>query len=130
MSSEKDYRRLLQDLAIKSQEQYDKTILTLSTGALSISFAFIKDLVNIDKAVETEYLIYGWIAFIMSMVCTLISFLSSKHALEKAIIFLDDKRSGKNFWDELTTYCNWVSFLAFVIGLFLIIYFVKTNIGE
>lgn len=44
------YRDLLQDLSVKSQEQYDKTVITLSTGALGLSFAFIKDVVDIKTA--------------------------------------------------------------------------------
>jgi hypothetical protein len=55
------YRNLLQELETKAQEQYDKTVLMLSTGALSISFVFIKDIVKIEKIISVDFLIGSWI---------------------------------------------------------------------
>lgn len=55
-----DYRKLLQELEIKAQEQYDKTVLMLSGGALGVSFTFLKDIISLDKAIHTGYLIVAW----------------------------------------------------------------------
>ena len=77
-NTESSYRDLLQGLSIKSQEQYDKTLLTLSTGALGLSFAFIKDIVNISSATNINYLTGSWICLTLSILCILISFLSAK----------------------------------------------------
>lgn len=57
------YRDLLQELSVKSQEQYDKTVITLSTGALGLSFAFIKDVVDINVASSINFLTGSWICF-------------------------------------------------------------------
>jgi len=57
------YRDLLQELSVKSQEQYDKTVITLSTGALGLSFAFIKDIVDIKVASSINFLTGSWVLF-------------------------------------------------------------------
>jgi len=84
---QQSYRDLLQELSIKSQDQYDKTLLTISTGALGLSFAFIKDIVNISSATNINFLTGSWICLTLSILCILISFLSAKYALKIAVQF-------------------------------------------
>lgn len=81
-SEQQPYRDLLQELSVKSQEQYDKTVITLSTGALGLSFAFIKDVVDIKIASNINFLTGAWICFTLSVLSVLLSFLASKYALD------------------------------------------------
>ena len=124
-----EYRRLLQELENKAQEQYDKTVILLSTGALGISFAFLKDMVNLDNAVTVGFLISAWICWALSVTSVLLSFYSSKYALRKAIEDLDAGIEDTNSHDKWTTRLNFFSGACFIIGLSLMIAFVRSNIG-
>ena len=87
-SKEQSYRDLLQELSVKSQEQYDKTVIMLSTGALGLSFAFIKDVVDIKVASNINLLTGAWICFTLSVLSVLLSFLASKYALDLSLIHI------------------------------------------
>lgn len=128
-NTENSYRDLLQELSIKSQEQYDKTLLTLSTGALGLSFAFIKDIVNISSATNTNYLTGSWMCLTLSVLCILISFLSAKHALDKAIEAEDNDEFYESKLDRLTSILNWMSAAFFVSGLIFLTVFIQLNLG-
>lgn len=131
MSDEQQsYRDLLQELSVKSQEQYDKTVITLSTGALGLSFAFIKDIVNIKIANNLNFLTGSWICFTLSVLSVLLSFLASKYALDKAIIAEDNNEEiTTNKVDLITTILNWLSAIFFIVGLVFMIVFVDLNLG-
>ena len=131
MSAEQQsYRDLLQELSVKSQEQYDKTVITLSTGALGLSFAFIKDVVDIKVASNINFLTGAWICFTLSVLSVLLSFTASKYALDQAIIAEDNNEEIQiNRADVITTILNWLSSIFFIIGLVFIIVFVKLNLG-
>ena len=130
-NEEQSYRDLLQELSVKSQEQYDKTVITLSTGALGLSFAFIKDVVDIKVASDINFLTGAWICFTLSVLSVLLSFLSSKYALDQAIVAEDNNEEVKaNRIDLITTILNWLSATFFVVGLVFIIVFVKLNLGD
>lgn len=130
MSNEQQsYRDLLQELSIKSQDQYDKTLLTLSTGALGLSFAFIKDIVNISVATNINYLTGSWISLTFSILCILISFLSAKHALDKAIEAEDNDEVYESKLDRITSILNWMSAAFFIAGLIFVTVFIKLNLG-
>ena len=124
-----EYRNLLQKLEMKAQEQYDKTVITLSTGALSISFVFIKDIVKLDKIVFIDFLIAAWICWALSVSCVLISFYTSKQAMSKAIYDFDENIEEHNKSNTATSILNFLSGTFFVLGLIFIIIFVKKNLG-
>lgn len=125
-----NYRKLLQELEIKAQEQYDKTVLMLSGGALGVSFTFLKDIISIDKAISTGYLIVAWSFWGISCACVLYSFYSSRKAMRKAIQDLDDNTESKNISNGFTDCLNFLAGLLFLIGLTSMIRFAYLNIGE
>ena len=125
-----NYRKLLQELEIKAQEQYDKTVLMLSGGALGVSFTFLKDIISIDKAISTGYLIVAWSCWGISCACVLYSFYSSRKAMRKAIQYLDDSIESKNISDSLTNFLNFLAGFLFIIGLISMITFAYLNIGD
>lgn len=127
--TDNEYRKLLQELENKAQDQYDKTVILLSTGALGISFTFLKEIVNLDTAVMIQFLIGSWICWALSTTSVLYSFYSSKKAMTKAIEDFDNDIEDNNNSDKWTTVLNFWSGSFFVIGLIFIIVFVKNNIG-
>ncbi|WP_134984071.1 hypothetical protein [Xanthomonas axonopodis] len=52
-----EYRQWLVVAEQKAQEDYDKTVLTLSGGALGISFAFVKDIVGQNPIQNSSWLL-------------------------------------------------------------------------
>ena len=46
---------------------YDKALLTLSTAALALSLAFVKDLVPVQSAQYFSALVASWIGFVVSI---------------------------------------------------------------
>src|ERR1700685_2848960 len=71
-------------------ENFDRYMLTLSAGALGLSLAFVKDVVPLGKAVWVSCLFYSWVAFVLCILVTLISFRISIRALEKTGPYLDE----------------------------------------
>ena len=59
----KEYRNWLIAAEQKAQEDFDKTVLSLSGGALGISFAFVKDIVGDQPLIKTKFLLTAWIAW-------------------------------------------------------------------
>ena len=59
----KEYRSHLILAEQKAQEDYDKTVVFLSGGALGISFAFVKDFIGTGPMVSQNWLIWAWICW-------------------------------------------------------------------
>ena len=118
----------------QSATQLDKAILTLSGGAFGISMVFLRDIVSINKITGTGFLVWAWSLLIVSMLMTLFSFLFSQCACERAIKILEedflsdnDGPSGSNIWSCITQALNFISIIAFTLGLFFLIVFAIKN---
>jgi hypothetical protein len=66
-----EYRKHLQAAEQKSQEDFDKTVLSLSGGALGISFVFLKDVIGPNPIVQPNMLFAAWVAWGISTFCVL-----------------------------------------------------------
>ncbi len=116
-----EYRDSLISTEQKSTEQYDKAVLTLSGGALGVSFAFVRDLVGPDAVVCPGLLLVGWTCWALSCCSVLFSFYFSHQALRRAIRQLD---SGKihsqapgGWLDRATGVLNLLGGVLFVVGV-------------
>ena len=115
----------------KAQESYDKTILSLSGGALGISFAFVNGFVDMDFMKTPETLLWAWILWGASMTMILISYFTSQMALRKAINQTDaksiyDARPG-GCYDIITCIANILGGITFILGVSAMIFFVSSN---
>jgi len=128
----KEYRSRLETLEQKAQEDFDKTVLSLSGGALGVSFAFIKDIVGPDKITKPLLLFLAWICWGMSVIVILISYYTSHLALRKAIKQVDTNEIRKvqpgGKADRVTAICNGLGAALFFIGVVLISIFVWQNL--
>ena len=88
------YRALLVQTWQKTQDDIDKAILSLSGGALGVSFVFLKDIVGPAGTHKSGFLFAAWIAWTISCALTLLSFLTSRRAFAKQIKILDDEIAG------------------------------------
>ena len=127
-----EYRSLLITSEQKAQEDYDKTVLSLSGGALGVSFAFVKDVVGSQSMAHSEFLLMAWIAWGISATCVLASFYFSQQALRRTIKQVDANKVYEQipggFFSRLTAILNASGGLLFFIGVVLITIFVSQNL--
>jgi len=116
-------------------EHFDKSVLTLSSAGLGLSVTFLKDVIQLDRAVFLLGLYFSWMMFVAAIVCTLLSFLVSSKALEhqkgiaeRAYRQGDDGAfTEPNRFDTLTRGLNYTSAGTFVGALLLTTAFVIVN---
>jgi hypothetical protein len=127
-----DYRRHLQTAEQKSQEDFDKTVLSLSGGALGISFVFLKDVIGPNPVVSPNLLFAAWVAWGSSTFCVLASYYASHLALRRAIRQVDDgtirKQKPGGAFGRLTALLNAAGALLFLVGVFAIVFFANANL--
>jgi len=131
-----DYRSHLVNSRQKSYEQFDKAIFILSGGALTVSFAFLKDIVPLATSQFKPLLLCSWLCFTLSLVFTLISYKLSIKAIDKQIEIADDyftkedteAFNRKNTFSEITERVNYSSAGLFIIGLIFHLGFAYLNI--
>jgi len=123
---------------MSNSENYDKAILTLSTGILGISMAFIKDVVPYESTRHIELIVLSWIFLGLAIMFTLSSFIISQKGIKKQLFFAEqyylNKReefcNKKNCFAIATDIINFVSGIFFLFAIILSIYFISINMME
>jgi hypothetical protein len=123
-----------------STENFDKYMLTFSSGALALSLGFIKDVVPLKSAVWIASLETSWILFVLCILTTLGSFQFSVKALEKTIpalneYYLKDNKDAfnqhqKSWWYKAITWCTVGQVTFFTLAVIFTMTFVMANIRE
>ena len=132
------YRKDLLVRQLSNSEKFDNAILTLSTGALAISLAFIKDVVPLRIAENIWFLKASWWLFGFSIILTLASFVASqlgisrqlKYAEEYYLNKKDEYLRKRNYLAILTNFLNYSSGILFIAAIVFTIYFVIVNLGR
>lgn len=127
-----EYRQHLVLAEQKAQEDYDKTLIYLSGGALGISFAFIDKLTAGPPFAWQWLLFLAWTSWVVSLVIMLASFLLSREALRCAIEEVDQNKVGSRpggIFTKWTEVFNRLGGICFLIGLVTIGIFVWINLG-
>ena len=83
------YRQHLVSAEKQSQDAYDKTVLSLSSGALGISFAFLSSIIGEPPYVSAALLFTAWLLWDGGSTMALVSFLLGQLSLRKAIQQID-----------------------------------------
>jgi hypothetical protein len=128
----KKYRDHLVLAEQKAQEDFDKTVLSLSGGALGISFAFVTDVAG-DPPFKWPLLLLGaWACWGSSVFSVLVSYFASHLALRRAIRQVDtgeiyNERVG-GIYDLATAVLNGLGAVLFVAGVILITCFAYANL--
>jgi len=130
-----DERRGLIQAEQNSANQFDKTIITLSAGALGLSIVFMREIASTPREGTVSFLRGSWICFGLSLLFVLLSFLLSQQALRRQREILDkqyknesDAAEGTNCPARITGYLNWASIIAFMIGVVLLTKFSIENL--
>jgi len=127
------YRDSLVQAELKSQDDYDKTIVSLSGGALGISVVFVKDIIGETEPTIVWALVTAWAIWAASICAVIGSYFSSRMALRNAILRHDQKKKDKiidSCSAKLTSFLNAVSGILFVVGIIFFIIFSANNLGE
>ncbi len=136
-----DQRRTLDEAEFKIAESLDKTLLTLSGGALVISMTFVKDIAR--NPVWTWALMIAWILFGSSVTVLLVTSYVCQLAYKKERETLDAKQRAKfnkhnkkldeknevveNEWSEATKVGNISALVIFLLGLIFLGVFIWVN---
>ena len=126
-----EYRNNLIQAEQKSQDDYDKSIISLSGGALGISLVFYKEVIGSNTPLHHELLIWSWGIWAASIAAVVVSYFLSRLSLRKAIEQTDknDFSGGVGGWAaRWTSLANALSGVLFVIGIGLFITFLSYNI--
>src|ERR1041384_3332720 len=84
-----EYRNHLVEARQKAFEDFDKTVLALSGGALGISITFVKDLLGPGTLSCKGCLLTSWICWGVSVLTILVSYYASQLTLNRAIKQID-----------------------------------------
>ena len=129
----KEYRNGLIAAEQKSQDDYDKTIVSLSGGALGISLLFIKDIIGKSEPVLVWAVVTAWGLWAASIASVVISYFLSRMALRKAIMQVDNNDFSEGVGGcaaVATQIFNAISGILFIVGIVFLIVFSSNNIGS
>lgn len=130
--SNEEYRNALIAAEQKSQDDYDKTIVTLSGGALGISVVFIKDIIGSTDPISVWAVITAWSLWAASITSVVISYYLSREALRATILQTDKNDFSGGVGGcaaKATQIFNAISGILFVVGIVFLIIFTANNLG-
>ncbi len=121
-----------------SSDEFDKSLLTFSSGALGLSLAFIKDVVPLEKAEHLNWLYFSWISFAFCIVATIASFPLGIQAQKIHLEYLykyyiqqqNEFLNKKSRWSKAVTCCAIVGSICFLAGLLGTMIFVYENVSK
>lgn len=124
---DKEYLELLNRAYLESSSQFDKQLLFVSSSALGISLAFIKDIVKLNIATYKTLLVFSWISFSLVILISILSHYTSLKAMNLKIENINYKDYKSNF-NFLTRLFNIVMIVLLALGLILLNTFIGLNI--
>jgi len=119
-------------------DEFDKNLLTLSSGALGLSLAFIKDVVPLKGADFLCELYLSWLSFVACIVVTLFSYALSVQCQKAHTSYLykyyiegkEEYLNRKSVWSTSVTICAILGALFFLVGLAATMIFVIGNVSR
>jgi hypothetical protein len=129
-------RDRLDDARMKHSESLDKYLLTFATGSLYLSIHFTGSL---EGNLESKCLLsLGWIALLLSIAMTLLSFYFGEkahsrqiHINDEVIKLLDGEKIEPNYsnhWNGVVETLTILSIVGFFAGVSLLTYFYFVNL--
>lgn len=123
----------LDNVSKYSNEQFDKNTLFIASGALGVSFAFIKDIIpNFETATHKATLLASWYIFAGVIFISLISHFIVTRACDWAFknqhLESDLYNCKIKVWNIPIRILNITSIVSILFGSLLLIYFIHQNI--
>jgi hypothetical protein len=121
-----------------STDSFDQALLTMSSGVLGLSLAFIKDIVQLNKAVWLYFLYTSWVSFVLCVVVTVISFRISVAAQNKNLEYLakyylerrEEFFNKQSRYSKALTWLTWCAGALFIVGLGATVIFCIKNVAR
>lgn len=122
---------------LSNTENYDKSILTLSSAGLAISLTFLNSVVQIEHAMHLWLVTTSWICFLLSIILSLVAYLVSNAAVTKQLSIAEDYyvnklQSAFNKKNWLSLLNNWLNYfvgLLFSAATIAVVVFVILNVS-
>ena len=122
---------------LSNSQILDKSILSLSTAGLGFSVAFIKNVVSLTPATSLRLLHLSWLMFILAIICTLVSFLTSQESIKKELkriykYYLHKKEEAfneKNLPAQITGWLSLASVILYIAAISLTAGFIALNLN-
>lgn len=122
-----------------SNEQFDKNVQFIASGALGISFAFIEKIVQMNKAICKYQLIYAWYIFVfvifISLIAHFVSVIANRWAIENQCADDDTYEVQIAYFKKVNYKWNYpirglniLMILGLLVGLLYLISFIQNNI--
>lgn len=121
------------DIHKYSIEQFDRTIIYIASGALGISFAFIKDIIpQLNKAENLWELMVSWYSFtaviLASLICHYLSMKGTQWALMHEHLEDTAYNAGVAQRNKYIRVLNLGMIIGLFPGIIFLILFINTNI--
>jgi hypothetical protein len=121
---------------LSNSDNFDKAILTYSSAGLALSLGFLKDFIPVTRADASWLLYLSWALFLVAVVITLFSFISSQIGIAKQLTLneryylkMDDSvLSESNFFARCTDWLTYLAGTAFVVAIACSTLFVSINL--
>lgn len=121
---------------LSNSENFDRSVLSLASGLLAASIAFIKPAAGAPGIGHAAILAWSWVALSVAIASTMLSFLVSQMAVDRQLDFAtryylqnqDDALNSRNRPAEWTVRLNWCAGIAFGIGVVLTVWFAVVSI--
>lgn len=128
-----EYRQWLISAEQKAQDDFDKAVLSLSGGALGISFIFVKDIIGPGVIHDPVWILLAWLSWAFSSLAILSSFFASHLALRRAIKQCDDgsiyRQTPGGIFSSVTRNLNALGAMLFVVGVCFMAAFIYSNLS-
>lgn len=117
------HRDSLESIRVDQVNIFDRSIQTLSSGALGFSLVLVSAFAIGGKILGTNYLILAWLCLLVTIGSNLCSYKASADEIEREIGAMDsDMREGKlrdtkrSRWSSPTEWLNLASIIFFLVG--------------
>ncbi len=114
----------IREIRSYSEEQFDKLIVYLNSGALVLTVGFVSNIVHISESTDTGTLISSWVLFTLSLLVILISHRTAIIAMNYE---LKEKEKASRFCDKITQILNWSSLVLFICGVSVFLIFISES---
>jgi len=132
-----EYRKDLLARQLSNSENFDRSILSLSSGILAVSVAFIRGSTPAQALQHTLLLSISWAAFAIAIVFTLVSFTTSQKAIDQHLDFAaryylqrqDDALGKSSGFRTATSWLTGLACMAFLVGIAATVVFAILNLS-
>lgn len=128
-----DYRTAVTENKSKSQDDFEKYINLMASGALALTLTFLEKIVVIDQAIYKGFIVFGWFLLPITLLSNLYSHYKSIIDSDETLKDIDEKKFDDIFKniEKRNLTINWlnrISIWSLILGVLCIITFVTINL--